>query len=319
MLFRSNAKAPTNPLLQSGSTGDDVRQLQERLRILGFMIGAPDGSYGPATVRGVENLQTYLRAQEREALTAEAMAQGTPAANIKIDESSLETVINGIADPLLIDKFYAEDFPEFPGTLSEGASGEEVKRVQRRLYDLEYLFTSVDGAYGGGTERAIKDFQKRNGLSQTGTADQSTFGILFSDSARKALRPYFLKVSIAKQRVYVYGLDANEEYTVLLKTMKCSTGLPETPTPKGTFQASTGPGARWHYFKKYFVWAQYAYYIQGDIMFHSVLYPEKGGRVMSSSVRNLGRKASHGCVRLTVENAKWIYQNCPPGTTVVIY
>ena len=319
IVFAGNAKPPANPMLQPGSTGDDIRKLQERLRVLGFMIGAPDGSYGPATVRGIENLQTYFRAQEREALIAEAMASGTPAANIKIDENSFRTPINGVADPLLMDKFYAEEFSKIPGTLSKGASGEEVKRVQRRLYDLEYLFTSADGAYGGGTERAIKDFQKRNGLSQTGIADQTALEKLFSDSARKALRPYLLKVSIAKQRVYVYGLDANEEYTALLKTMKCSTGLPETPTPQGTYQATTGPGARWHYFKKYFVWAQYAYYIQGDYLFHSVLYPEKGGKVMKSSVRNLGRKASHGCVRLTVENAKWIYQNCPPGTTVVIY
>ena len=31
--------------------------------------------------------------------------------------------------------------------------------------------------------------------------------------------------------------------------MKASTGLNATPTPKGTYQSTTGPGARWHYFK----------------------------------------------------------------------
>ena len=34
--------------------------------------------------------------------------------------------------------------------------------------------------------------------------------------------------------------------------------------------------------------------------------------------RNLGRKASHGCIRLKIDDAKWIYDNCPYGTTVVI-
>lgn len=319
LVFSGNANAPANPMLQKGSSGDDVRKLQERLRILGFMLGNPDGSYGPATVRGIENLQTYFQAQEREALTAAAITNGTPAGDIKIDDAgSLTTVINGIADPMLLDKFYAEDFPEIPGAMSIGASSEEVKRVQRRLYDLEYQFRSADGAFGGGTERSIKDFQKRNGLSQTGIADQITLEKLFSDSAKKALRPYILKVSIAKQRVYAYGLDDNEEYTVLLRTMKASTGLDDTPTPKGTYQATTGPGARWHYFKKYFVWGQYAYYIEGDYLFHSILYDQKGGKPNGSQY-SLGRKASHGCVRLTVEDAKWIYQNCPPGTTVVIY
>ena len=128
-----------------------------------------------------------------------------------------------------------------------------------------------------------------------------------------------LKISTADQRVYAYGLDNNNEYTVLVRTMKCSTGKDSTPTPKGTFQNSTGPGARWHYFKKYKCWAQYAYYIQGDIMFHSVLYNEKDGPVTQSSVNNLGRKASHGCVRLSVEDAKWIYTNCPVNTKIIVY
>ena len=101
--------------------------------------------------------------------------------------------------------------------------------------------------------------------------------------------------------------------------MKCSTGKNATPTPKGTFQNGTGPGARWHYFKKFKCWAQYAYYIEGDIMFHSVLYKEKDGPVTQSSVNNLGRKASHGCIRLSVEDAKWIHQNCPRNTMIIVY
>ena len=60
-----------------------------------------------------------------------------------------------------------------------------------------------------------------------------------------------LKVSVDKQRVYANAPDENEEYTVLVRTMKCSTGKNATPTPKGTFQNGTGPGARWHYFKKF--------------------------------------------------------------------
>ena len=54
-------------------------------------------------------------------------------------------------------------------------------------------------------------------------------------------------------------------------------------------------------------------------MFHSVLYNQKGGPVTQSSVNNLGSKASHGCVRLSVEDAKWLYQNCPKGTKVIVY
>ena len=36
------------------------------------------------------------------------------------------------------------------------------------------------------------------------------------------------------------------------------------------------------------------------------------------SLYALGQKASHGCIRLKVKDAKWIYDTCPEGTTVVI-
>ena len=231
----------------------------------------------------------------------------------------LTTVVDGVSDPILLDIFYSNAFPVVPGELGSGSSGGDVVRLQRRLTGLNFFYGTLDGSYGAQTREAVIAFQKQHKLSQTGTADADTLRVLFSGDAKKALKPYMLKVSTKDQRVYAYGLDDNNEYTVLVRTMKCSTGKDATPTPKGTFQATTGPGARWHYFKKYNCWAQYAYYIEGDILFHSVLYNQKDGPVTQSSVNNLGRKASHGCVRLSVEDAKWLYQNCPAKTKVIVY
>ena len=67
-------------------------------------------------------------------------------------------------------------------------------------------------------------------------------------------------------------------------------GLPKTPTPLGFYQETTGPGNRWHYFKKFGVWAQYAFYIEGDIMIHSVIFKQQGGKPTSGSVRSLGKR-----------------------------
>ena len=39
---------------------------------------------------------------------------------------------------------------------------------------------------------------------------------------------------------------------------------------------------------------------------------------MKNSYRNLGRATSHGCVRLTVPDAKWIYENIAPGTKIIV-
>jgi lipoprotein-anchoring transpeptidase ErfK/SrfK len=139
---------------------------------------------------------------------------------------------------------------------------------------------------------------------------------LFSKEPVGMLTEYRLNVSLDDQRVYVYKLGDGKEYT-LINTFLCSTGF-YGPTPTGVF-TTTGPARRWHYFKEYNIWAQYAYSIEGDILFHSVLFKRRGGKPTAASVWALGHKASHGCVRLSVENARWVYQNCKRGTVVTIY
>ena len=315
LLFSADAKAPAHAMLSLGSTGDEVTALQQRLLYLGFTTASADGSFGTATQTAVQRLQEYVRGIETLAVKA---ADPTIAADADVSDR-LTTVVDGVADPILLDIFYSDKFPVVPGELGGGSSGDDVIRLQRRLSGLNFFYGTLDGSYGAVTKEAVLAFQKQHKLSQTGTADADTLRVLFSGDAQKALKPYVLKVSTKDQRVYAYGLDDNNEYTVLVRTMKCSTGKDATPTPTGTFQSTTGPGARWHYFKKYKCWAQYAYYIEGDIMFHSVLYNEKDGPVTRSSVNNLGRKASHGCVRLSVEDAKWIYQNCPVQTKIIVY
>lgn len=304
LLFSSDARRPDNAMLSQGATGDEVSKLQKRLRVLGFASISVDGNYGESTRTAVESLQQYMQEMETETMTGGAAAPST--------------VVNGVADPILLEDFYASSFPAIPSELSSGSSGRDVVRLQRRLSLLEYYYGTLDGDYGAGTAKAVKDFQKRHKLEQTGVADTRTLETLFDENAMKALKPYVLKVSVADQRVYAYGLDENNEYTNLVRTMKCSTGRKGNDTPLGTFESTTGPGARWHYFKKFDCWAQYAYYIQGDIMFHSVLYGTKEGSVTRSSVNNLGRRASHGCVRLSVEDAKWVWENCPRNTRVEI-
>ena len=310
-LFSGDAKAPDNAMLTMGSSGEDVSRLQKRLRVLGFASIAVDGGFGASTRAGVENLQQYMREMEGETLAATASPEETDARKLTVE-------VNGVADPLLLDDFYSDSFPAVPAEMSTGASGRDVVRLQRRLSCLEYYYDGLDGQYGSGTVKAVTDFQRRNDLPETGVADRGTMAALFNENAKKALKPYVLKVSVADQRVYAYAPDRNGEYTDLVRTMKCSTGRKGTPTPTGTF-TDTAPGARWHFFKKFNCWAQYAFYIQGDIMFHSVLYGQKGGKVTQSSVNHLGSRASHGCVRLSVEDAKWIWNNCPSNTKVEVY
>ena len=58
--------------------------------------------------------------------------------------------------------------------------------LQRRLKALGYQTGSIDGYYGSNTYRAVRNFQSRNGITVTGTADPYTQQILYSSSAKPA-------------------------------------------------------------------------------------------------------------------------------------
>ena len=126
-------------------------------------------------------------------------------------------------------------------------------------------------------------------------------------------------MDVSEQRVYLYQWDG-ASYSIFLGKAKCSTGLldPETATPLGTYQMGgpTGTG-EWYYFDEFDCYAKWANRIVGGILFHSVVY-SRDKKLRKTTVTKLGRPASHGCVRVEVGVAKWIYDNCPAGTTCVI-
>jgi lipoprotein-anchoring transpeptidase ErfK/SrfK len=135
---------------------------------------------------------------------------------------------------------------------------------------------------------------------------------------QKKPMPYKIQIDVTNQVVTVFGRDKNGNYTKVVRQMICSTGTDVTPTPLGTF-IMPGHKGRWGYFAKFGVYAQYWSRIKGGILFHSVIFAKPDESTLSvSSFLNLGRKASHGCVRLLVEDAKWIYDNISAGTEVTV-
>lgn len=126
--------------------------------------------------------------------------------------------------------------------------------------------------------------------------------------------PYYIKVNKQQNVVTVYSKDEKGNYTVPVRAMICSVGA---DTPIGIFK--TPVKYRWKLLMGD-VWGQYSTRIVKGILFHSVWYYKMDASTLSATQYNkLGTTASHGCVRLTVEDAKWIYDNCPIGTTVEIY
>ena len=121
---------------------------------------------------------------------------------------------------------------------------------------------------------------------------------------------WLVLVDTTQNRVGIYsGYKNNWTET---KYWVCTTGARSTPTVKGTF---TVKGKGMSFGKGYTCWYYTQFY--GNYLFHSVLY-YPGSKTAIKDGR-LGINASHGCVRLSLYNAKWIYDNIPRGTKVVIY
>ncbi len=130
--------------------------------------------------------------------------------------------------------------------------------------------------------------------------------------------PYYIMVNRAADTVTVYTLGPGGYYTVPFKAMICSTGRSPHATPLGTYTV-TRSKKPWCYMIDG-TYAQYSTQFNGQVLFHSVCYRKKDPSTLITEEYNLlGSKASLGCVRLQVEDAKWIYDNCPPGTKVTVY
>ncbi len=142
--------------LSKGSKGDEVLSLQKRLVELGYPVGTPDGVFGYKTYAAVRYFQDALA----------------------VDQT-------GVVTPELKKKILADSAPEYTEyvALDKGSSGIRVEALQLRLRALLYTVGAVDGSYGSGTAEAVRLFQRKAGLTQTGAASVETLKALMAKNA----------------------------------------------------------------------------------------------------------------------------------------
>ena len=311
--------------------GSDTTRVQTLLTMWGFMSTTIDGTYGKSTANAIKRFKQYMGSIDNTfGVTPSPVPTSTPIAT-SLDEmpvindtpltavKSADERFSGKIDNALMEYIEGKKtFPIYNKTVKKGMKGDDVWRVQRRLRSLNYLY-KPDGEFGALTKAALKYFQRVNGLEQSGVADKKTQKLLFSSNAKKSKEfvfPYKYWVDVSEQRVYV-GKWTGKDYSKIVHKFKCSTGKADSPTPLGTYQAAGITGSEWYYFKAYGCYAKWATRIYGGILFHSIIY--NSNKKKTGSEASLGhRAASHGCVRLSVKDAKWIYMHCPSGTTVVV-
>ena len=168
----STATPQTNATsLKVGSTGAEVRKMQNRLKELGYLKGSADGDFGAATESAVKSFQ----AQNGLAVDGKA---GTATLNKLYSANAKKAPANVTNTP----KPTATPFTSF----KHGDTGAEIKRMQTRLKELGYLNGKADGDFGDATEAAVRYFQQRNNLTVDGKAGQKTLDKLYSSSAKTA-------------------------------------------------------------------------------------------------------------------------------------
>ena len=137
--------------LRKGATGSAVKDLQTKLKKLGFYNAYVDGSYGDTTVAAVKAFQKKYN------LTADGVAGS--ATLKKLDSAYKNADSNTSTDD---------------DSLRKGATGTAVKTLQTNLKKLGFYTAYVDGSFGATTESAVKAFQRKYGLTADGVAGSAT-------------------------------------------------------------------------------------------------------------------------------------------------
>lgn len=139
------------------------------------------------------------------------------------------------------------------------------------------------------------------------------FSFQGSTNVDAASKKYVIKINKQMNCVTIYEKKSSGKLKPV-KAMVCSAG---NATPIGTFPL--GEKMRWHTLNGP-CYGQYCTRITRGFLFHSVWYYRRTPSSLAVKEYNkLGTTASHGCVRLMVADAKWIYDNVPSGSSVIIY
>lgn len=188
------------------------------------------------------------------------------------------------------DEVTVEDTSEGDGSMDNLAGeSEEDKDIIKKEAGEEQ--ESADG-------EEIKD-----GHNDTGQNENQNIDFTNSDDFR-------IEVDLTKQKVFVYYKDN------MIREMICSGGADQSPTPQGEFE--TSDKIRYSWVERFDVGAFYWTRFYKKYLFHSVPFDENKEMIMEE-YEKLGSPASHGCIRLKLDEAKWLYEKLPLGVKVIIY
>ena len=187
-----------------------------------------------------------------------------------------------------------------PSPLHLGSRGHRVRILQKRLIELGYLSARVRrGVFGMRTWHAVVAFQGWEGLQRDGIVGPRTRRALASAERPRPWRKLkrALELDVKRQVLLVVGHGRT------VRAVHISSGKPGYDTPRGHYRVYRRELKSWSH--AYQVWMPYALYFTGGYAIHGFgdvpAYP-----------------ASHGCVRVPLSEAPWVYERTPLRTRVLV-
>ena len=131
-------------------------------------------------------------------------------------------------------------------------------------------------------------------------------------------------ILVDKSRHYVNIYQGSKgSWTNIRRNMLCTIGKSSTPTRSGSYKLKIKTTRFGAYGRKDFSssTAFYAYFYNAGNFFHSVIYRLGTSNPYTATPKDasLGKNKSNGCIRLSLENAKYLWDNMKVGTRVIIW
>ena len=185
----------------------------------------------------------------------------------------------------------------------------ELQKGKIEMDEDYFYYTDSDGAFLRDQEFTFEDM--RYYADEEGKV---LAGSLFSKAQEyRSDTEYLILTNLTTQKVAVFQGEQGKWH--MIREMLCASGAPINPTPTGEYYTTTHV----EHFVNHGMRAWYGTgFIGGLYLFHSLPY-EIDSTPKVCVEPELGRPVSHGCVRLALEDAKWMYDTLPLYTKVVIY
>lgn len=179
-----------------------------------------------------------------------------------------------------------------------GQRGLHVEFLQHRLRDLRYL-VRLSGVYDGSTQRAVMAYRKVTGMERTFTAGRRIFARLAHRRGRFVPRypghGKHVEADLSRQVLVLHDRKGK-----VFRILHMASGTSATPTVRGSFRV---------YSKTFGV--------NSKGMVHSVYFV--GGYAIHGYPSVPPYRASHGCLRIPIPNARFVYRWLDFGDPVDVY